>query len=247
MRTALKKVGFQPSFGVTSTHWSIVLSYTQHKQIFLLLRGGKAAALPWIERRFPAKPLDLKIKVEPRTGLLWAHSNSDRSEVFGAGHLVLARGPLGFRAVNQKGTPGNAINYPDTEAWVAAGVVIDRASGHPFTSDYDLAAVIHRTEFDYTSDVVGFKLGKSRTSPLAEQVRSELNELFGSRRIPHGPQVMYDQKFSPDGAGGETILTFCPNGDVYAFATPDDEAESCMQYRDLLIAIHPGKRASFEN
>lgn len=44
------------------------------ERVMIRVRGGKAAAIPWIERGFPGKPLELKIKVEPRTGLLFAHS-----------------------------------------------------------------------------------------------------------------------------------------------------------------------------
>jgi hypothetical protein len=131
------------------------------------------------------------------------------------------------------------------EAWAGAGVVIERQSGLPFTSDYDLGALIPAKQFDYIQDVAGFMLGKSRTSHNAEKVREDLNRDFGSQRFRHGPQALYDQKLGH--GDDEQIVAFCANGDVFAFRTPETEAAAVMQYRDLVVAIQPQHAEQFNN
>jgi hypothetical protein len=216
-------------------------SYAAGHKLYLFVRGGKQSAIPWIEARFPGKPMELGfLKVEPRTGLLWATS-SDERRVFQAGHLVLHRSRTGYRAVGANGMPASTREYRDS--WAGAGVVIDARSGLPFTSDYDLAAVIPARDLDYTQDVAGFRVGQSRTSALAEQARADLNRVFGSERVRHGPQSLYDQKLGHGDA--EHIVAFCANGDAYTFRTPATEAEAVQQYRDLLVALHPDKKEQF--
>jgi len=244
MDTPMKKVSWSPHYGIAARHWTRLAAYAAQKQLFLFVRGGKASAIPWIEHGFPGKPMELGfLKVEERTGLLWAVTSDARQRVFDAQHYVLQRVGGGYRAVGRAGTPTNLRTY--FEPWAGAGVVVERQSGLPFTSDYDLAAVIPSAQFDYIQDVAGFMLGKSRTSQNAEKVRADLNREFGSTRFRHGPQALYDQKLGH--GDDELIIAFCANGDVFAFRTPETEAAAVMQYRELLVAIQPQHAASFNN
>ena len=245
MRTPLTKVAFDPRYGVAPRHWTALLDYARREALYLFVRGGKPAAIPWIERGFPGKPLELKIKVDPQSGLLLARDAREREAVFRARHLVLARGPRGLQAVDERGQPLGGRTVPAAERWAVEGAVVDRLSGQPFTSDYDIAAVVPAGGFDYQRDVQGFALDASRTSHLAEQTRRELNQRFGSQRFQHGPQALYDQKLSNSDTDSELIVAFCANGDAYTFRTPASPAAAVMQYRDLLIALHPGQRHVF--
>ena len=243
MRTPLEKVQWSAQYGIALRHWTRFASCAERNRLFLFVRGGKPTAIPWIELGFPGKPMELGfLKVEPRTGLLWATSAAERTRVFGTGNLVLDRVASALRAVGPSGPAGPRVY---TQPWAGAGVVIERQYGLPFTSDYDLAAVIPLDDFDYIQDVAGVLIGKSRTSGLAERVRAELNREFGSARLLHGPQALYDQQLGhgPD----ERIIAFCPDGDVYAFRTGMSEAESVMQYRDLLVALQPEKAEQFRH
>jgi len=241
VNTSMRKVGWSPEFGIAARHWTQIASYANNNRLYLFVRGGKQAAIPWIEARFPGKPMELGfLKVEPRTGLLWATA-SDERRVFDARQLVLRRVGTSCRAVGAAGTPASPREY--REPWAGPGVVIDTRSGLPFTSDYDLAAVIPAQGFDYMQDVAGFEIGKSRTSALAEQARADLNRAFASERFRHGPQALYDQKLGH--GDSEHIVAFCANGDVYTFRTPATEAEAAQQYKELLLALHPDKKEQF--
>ena len=68
---------------------------------------------------------------------------------------------------------------------------------------------------------------------------------MGSLRFRHGPQALYDQKLSNSTTDPELIVAFCANGDAYTFQTPASPAAAVMQYRDLLVALHPGQRHVF--
>jgi hypothetical protein len=160
--------------------------------------------------------------------------------VFDAHHLILRRSGSALYAF---GATGRAGPREYREMWAGAGVVIEARSGQPFTSDYDLAAVIPAQGFDYLRDVAGFQIGKSYTSELAEKTRADLNRDFGSARFRHGPQALFDHKLSHKDS--EHIVAFCANGDVYTFRTPATEDAAALQYRDLLIALHPDKKHVF--
>lgn len=240
-RTPLQKVSFEPRYGIAPRHWVAILDYVRRERLYLFIRGGKRAAIPWIERGFPGKPLELKIKVDPQTGLLLARDGKDRDAVFRARHLLLTRRPQGFQAVDERGTPVGGRTLAASERHAVEGAVVDRASGLPFTSDYDIAAALPADGFDYQSHVQGFALDKSNTSHLAEQVRRELNQRLGSQRFQHGPQALYDQKLSNSDTESEIIVAFCANGDAYTFQTPPSPAAAVMQYRDLLAALHPAQ------
>jgi len=62
--------------------------------------------VPWIERGFPAKPLDLKCKVDPQVGLLKnkvGHSRSDPNPIekrFGHSERAAAAGGTRSTACN---------------------------------------------------------------------------------------------------------------------------------------------------
>lgn len=241
MNTSMRKIGWSPEFGIAARHWMQISRYASFQRLYLFVRGGKEAAIPWIEEGFPGKPMELGfLKVEPRTGLLWASTGEEQRQVFQASQLVLRRVGAAIRAVGETGTPASPRVYH--EPWAGAGVVIEARSGLPFTSDYDLAAVIPAKELDYTRDVAGFLMGRSRTSHWAEQARAELNREFGSERFRHGPQALYDQKLGH--GDSEHIVAFCASGDVYAFKTPESEGEAVQQYKELLVAWLPSIRAA---
>lgn len=245
MSTALYPAQYHPRFGITEHHWPAIAAYAAHHRLYIFIRGGKAASIPWIELGFPGKPMTLKFGVDAAKGLLVARSAAERNQVLEAGHLLLVKTPQGWRAAGGHARVTLPLSHPVSDRWAEEGIVVDRATLLPFTSDYDLSAVIPSADFDYMRDVAGFSLGASVTSSWAEQVRNDLNGIFGSQRFRHGPQALYDQKLANKPKDAERIVAFCANGDVYWFHAGLTPEAATMQYRDLILALHPAAKPQF--
>jgi hypothetical protein len=209
------------------------------------VRGGKEASIPWIERGFPGKPLALKTKVDPALGLLVARDAHDRAQAQEAGHFVVTRGGTGLQLAGARAT-ASLPSGPMMAVWAREGVVVDGVRRMPFTSDYDLAAVLP-VDFAYGRDLGQQRLDGSVTSPWAEQLRHDLNRAFGSERFRHGPQAQYDQRLANAPDRSEWIVAFAPSRDVYATTTPLGVGEQTMQFRDLLLKLYPAKAQQFSH
>jgi hypothetical protein len=198
---------WRSSCGITRRHWTEFANYAAARGIFLFVRGGKEAAIPWIERNFPGKPLSLSfLKVDPRAGLLFARTPSDQADL-----------------------------------------VIDGIRIKPFTSDYDLAAIVHAREFDYAATLASWtpesgssSVHYSMTNPFTEGVRLELNRRLGGDRILHGTEA---QRSGNVADKAETVIAFRPDGKAVAFEVA--KARLDVELRDLLARIHPGQAHMF--
>src|SRR5205807_2567097 len=150
---------YDARFGITDSHWQDFCWVACQFGWILLVRSGKQAAIPWIKANFPAKPLAFKSKVDPHVGLLFARTEAERQNVFAHGHYVLASSGLQV----DKGSPSNPVKKvyvaEDGEAavvtrrskaqfnsldhpWAQDDLIVDSETLKPFTSDYDLGAVI---------------------------------------------------------------------------------------------------------
>ena len=247
MSTVLHPAKYDAQFGITEQHWPALAAYAAHHRLYIFIRGGKRASIPWIEFGFPGKPMQLKFGVDASKGLLVARAPAERQQVFDAGHLLLTKTTQGWRAAGPDARITLPVSHPVSDRWAEEGIVVDRATLLPFTSDYDLSAVIPSGDFDYVRDMAGFMLGASVTSSWAEQVRNELNAIFGSLRFRHGPQAMYDQKLANRAEDAERIVAFCANGAAYWFLAALTPESAMVQYRDLVLALHPQARPQFTN
>jgi hypothetical protein len=140
--------GYDAEFGIAFAHWLSFQQIAIQMNKIIMVRGGKKNAIPWIERGFPAKPLELKIKVDRATGLLVAESH-EHSTVFQAGHYVLVKSGNDYvvkrnlaSTVPLSHVAPKLAGMCSYISWARQGLVLDRKSGLPFTSDYDIAAVI---------------------------------------------------------------------------------------------------------
>lgn len=204
-------------FGITRDHWRSVASFATIRKYVIALRTGKKAAVKWIEQGFPAKPLELKIKVDRERGVLIAGTRSEREEAWATGRPVLEAlpgRPLEFAARLPGGRDayGGARFHRNTHPWATEGVVLDRDSRLPITSDYDLAAVVDTVRFDYGGTYASLAGGSNRTNVLVASVAAELNRRFGSPRILHGTEAQYSGSLAH--SDDDEILVFHPAGDV---------------------------------
>src|SRR5262249_40357483 len=142
---------------ITRSHWEDfrAVAGDPDRPRVLLIRAGKPAAIPWIEKNFPAKPMAFKSKVDPVVGLLFARTRAERDNALAAGHLVLDRlrdaaGMPRHTALpafvgegrDPRGQPVRKVFNKAEHPWAQEALIVDSTSLKPFTSDYDLAAVI---------------------------------------------------------------------------------------------------------
>lgn len=226
---------YSSDFGISWEHWHEFVEAADRLKLVILVRKGKASAIPWIEMGFPAKPLSLKTKVDPATGLLIA-PRSGQASVFAAGHWVLIGPGPDFRVLQSAGQANppsisSVAPYLDHctkcrwQSWARENLVIDARSGLPFTSDYDLAAVIDTRDARRGKSILAdVSAGKTNwTNPWVETVARELNQLMrdsgtcvkGQDRILHGPQTFANADRSPMNKQNELILAFAPKRLVY--------------------------------
>jgi hypothetical protein len=202
-------------FGITRDHWRVVSEFAADRGYVIALRTGKKAAVRWIDKRFPGKPLSLKIKVDREVGLLIARDAAERAAAWRAGYAVLEKsGPAEFVARLDGGRDAfrgdrfSRVRHP----WAQDGLVMDPKVRLPLTSDYDLAAVVDTQDFDYALTYASAAGGANRTNPLIAAVAGELNRKFGSPRILHGSEAQYSGSLAH--GDDDEILIFHPAGDV---------------------------------
>jgi hypothetical protein len=234
---------YDDSYGMTARHFRIFQDVAAVREVILFVRGGKKAAIPWIERGFPAKPIFLKAKVDPSLGLLKLGVGESRQAAYHHLCYVVDELPNGkglvancpehpFRPsipVNFRESPWSMLSFSSSNL---QGLVIQESSMLPYTSDYDLGAVvpvrggisaaIHADE--PRSWQYGFQ--KNLTSRLVESVAAELNRRMceptgnvrTSPRVMHGANAQYSG--SPANRDNEPVLIFLPKYRVESFLAP---------------------------
>jgi hypothetical protein len=251
-------VFYEMRFGITKRHFGIFQDVAAFGRWILMVRGGKPAAIHWINQGLPAKPIFLKAKTHRQLGLLILPDSErgargDAKKLTGLEaaqhHLcyVVQRAPGpgdGTLVAHNPQHPTRETLTVDLGRWPwndpllrqhrgeLAGLVLDE-SGLPFTSDYDLGAVI---PVGGSLDDVGRRVVREHTwkdfdnttSPLVEYVTAELNRRMleprgnvrTSRRVMHGPQAFYGTKESPASDRNELVLIFHPTRKVECFVAP---------------------------
>jgi hypothetical protein len=247
-------------FGITWRHWQILADYARSRKCVLCIRCGKRAAVPWIERGFPAKSLDFKeCKVDPHVGLLRARTVAERSEAARRGYPVLEAAStdpaefvakLGGRDAFE-GARFNASNH----GWLRLALrrlpsrkpedlklIIDPHRGLPITSDYDLAAIVDTANPDYYLTYASWAGSANRTNPHTSGVVAELNRLFGTRRIMHGTEAQYSGGLAH--GNDDAILAFHPDSQVEHFAGMS-ALDTDVVLQGILLRYSPEMAPSF--
>jgi hypothetical protein len=138
---------YVPESGITTAHFSVFKEVATELNLIILVRRGKLACIPWIERDYPAKPLDVSMaKTSEMTGKVTCRGPEQVIQAQQAGFYVLQpSGPRReLRAYNPLRTPELLPQEypPGTPEANAEGQVIDPVSGLALTGDYDLLGVI---------------------------------------------------------------------------------------------------------
>lgn len=250
-------------YGIARAHWADIQEVSRETSQIILIRGGKPATIPWIEKNYPGKPMELGFaKVSRSLGLLMVSDDESKNQVFRAGHYVLefaqTKGmgnPVLKELVPVRGLGAGRRIMPNvsfvqgTTAAAQVGVVIDSVSGQPFTSDYDVAAIVDGSDFrwgrtflsvvpDHAAD--GGKW--NRTNRHIDGILAKLNEKMrqhrygaevGKPRFLHGTQAHYNGN---PAAGSEDLIVFFPSGIVSVIRNRDSFMARTRIEREMLSA-----------
>ena len=206
-------------FGFSPRHWKVLSDYAKERDYVLCFRTGKARAVQWIERGYPAKPKAISTcKVDPKLGLLRAGRPEERDEAWRAGFGVLKPDPerrTAYFAADSAGRDALAGHRfaPPRDDWATTdGIVVDLVAKLPITSDYDIAAFIDARQPDYMLTYASMSGQDNRTNLMTEAISQELNRRFGTTRIMHGSQAQFSGGLA--NRDGDDVLVFHPAGDV---------------------------------
>lgn len=227
---------YVPESGITTGHFSVFKEVATELNFIILVRRGKAACMHWIERDYPAKPLDISMaKTSERTGKVTCRGPEQIIQAQQAGYYVLQpSGPRReLKAFNPLRTPDEMpLDFPaNTPEMNEEGQVIDPLSGMALTGDYDLLGVIDPKATGRALTLVATNgrreapsgLVYERTNPLATRATQRLNGRMGRRpRIMHGP---HDLKFALDENNADGCTAFYPGDTVYFIPTVNDLKE----------------------
>jgi hypothetical protein len=190
------------------------------KEVYVLFRPTNVKSVKWIEKGFPPKGLNLKVKTSKTTGIVTA-AQKQYDEVWKEGFYVI-NDIGGDHAIAAKMVGGKIEKFKIAKSdWpFEIGQVIDPKSKKPFVGDYDLLGVIDakatgRNLTDVSKGVKDF------SDPLVTNFRKRFNGKLDQPRSLHGPQ----EKLLHDEYGGlldEGAVLFRP-GQQAAFL-PDGAA-----------------------
>jgi hypothetical protein len=178
----------------------------------VFIREAKLKGMEWIRRGYPAKPREIKAGTDEDIGLVVAKTADEINEALAAGHFVVSKG----RARN-----GSLVaEIGDAPEWghMPDGLIIDKKTMKPFTSDFDVGAIVNPSSTGQNLTLV--KTGgkgdasvyvKDYSDPgeraMIDIMNQHMGGLNGGGRLKHGP----DDKF------GTTVrkdrhIAFLPDG-----------------------------------
>ncbi|MCA9194564.1 MAG: hypothetical protein KDB03_22490 [Planctomycetales bacterium] len=213
--------------GMTPNHFQSILKVAMNPKNprIILFRKTNPKSVQYIERGFPPKPKEIKVKTGEHSGIVTA---TDPGEISKVRTTVDPNSGKKYYTVDSNGrtaTNGDGLTIDlDVNQWpVETGQVIDPTSKKPLVGDYDLFDVFDPQVLagnkppNQGNLVLATSDGKfvdDFTNPEVRQVVSDLNDAIGSRRVMHGHHAAYDsiENLKPD----ELISVFMPDGNVFS-------------------------------
>lgn len=208
--------------GMTPAHFQAILRVAMNprKPRIILFRKTNPASVKYIERGYPPKPKEIKVKTH-ESGIVTCDSAADAKTVRDTIDPVSNKKYYTVDRNRRTATDGdgNTINVNENEWPVEVGQVIDPSSKKPLVGDYDLFDVFDPKVIagDKPPNQGNLVLASSDgkfvddfTNPEVRAVVSDLNESLGSRRVMHGHHGAFDSidNLDPD----EMVVAFLPDG-----------------------------------
>jgi hypothetical protein len=208
--------------GMPADHIRIFQEVAQETNRIIAVRNTNPMSTKWIERGFPAKPMEIKIKTSSKTGIVTAETEPGSGKI-DMDQVKTARAK-GYYVVDGDGIARNAagqeLKLSGPAEWKPeAGQVVDFKTGKPLVGDYDLLGVI-----DPNSPGANLVLATSdgvevpdQSNPQVRAIANRVNTRIGQQRVMHGAQDGFAGL--PD-KGGSTV--FFPDGNTMPLKTPQD-------------------------
>jgi len=186
-----------------------VMHDNPHRYI-VFIREGKLAGLEWIRRGYPAKPREIKASTDKVIGLVIAKEQKHVDEALAAGHYVVQ---------NKKAMNGKLVaNIGDTPEWghMPDGLIIDKKTLKPFTSDLDVGTMINPSSQGQNLTLIGGRdvvvkdFLDPRERAMIDKMNHHMGGLDGGGRIKHGPDDKWSQTVRED-----PHIAFFPDGTMH--------------------------------
>lgn len=205
--------------GMTTKHLQAFKAVAQQTQQIVLVRFTNPKSVRWIEKGFPAKPMSVKVKTSPRTGIVTTNRLDEINDVSKAGYYVTQADGHAYSVLGKK------LELPANKDWTfEPGQVIDPKVKKPLVGDYDLMAVVDPSapgrNIALATD--GGVAVANRTNPAIERVRKLFNQMIGEERVMHGAHDSFGSLESAVSKAGDGVTVFKPNGDAILLESIDD-------------------------
>jgi hypothetical protein len=169
--------------GFTGTHFQYFQWVAKMENRIIAVRNTNPLSTHWIERGYPAKGIDIKIKTSKTTGIVTAVTKAEYQEARAAKYFVVDDDLV------PRNSDGQALEFPTRPEWpLEPGQVIDAKQLKPLVGDYDLLGVID-PDAPGRNMVLATSNGKTLlnwTNPEVERIRSVLNSFMDQPRVMHG-------------------------------------------------------------
>jgi Anthrax toxin LF subunit len=206
---------YLPETGMPKPHFDAFRQAARETDSIAVVRNTNTVSTKWIERGFPGKPFNIKIKTSKTTGIVTASTAEEAGKARLEGMFVVEDGGVARRTIFSGGRRTVEEMKLDRADWpVEKGQVIDPVTKKPFVGDYDLMGVAPAKSMGRNIHVVPnqdlAQMGKANFSgPDVEKFQKAVNGKLDRPRVLHGAQDQY---------GGSALQTgFEKSGDVTVF------------------------------
>jgi hypothetical protein len=207
-RGAIATMAARATRGLSGKHFVVFQEVAQEMKMIIGVRFTNPKSTQWIDRGFPAKPIEIKIKTSKTTGLVTALNEAE----------VATAKQKGFFVVGEDGVARNAAGHElklDRAEWpVEEGQVIHPVQHKPLVGDYDLAGVIDPAAKGRNIQLAASdgQVMQDWNNPVTRKVAAELNSRMDQPRVMHGA---HDGFFDEPG----DAVFFMPDGTVVELDT----------------------------
>ncbi len=227
--------------GMLTQHAELFLAVAKLKKKIIAVRWTNRLSLPWIKKKYPAKPKGIDAKTSRETGIVTVASHGPKraeelKQAYDMGYYVVEL--VGQRLV-AKNKAGATLMLPAKTEWkLAAGQIIDQKKMKPLVGDYDIMAVVDPKNPTPNLTIEEAITGNS-TNPATREIRQLFNKLAKDDRVMHGAHDSYG---SIESAGAGQIVFDGVTGEVRLLRTIDETKE----YYRVVLKGRQTRKGSYE-
>lgn len=209
-RGAIATMAARAVRGLSAKHFAVFQEVAQEMKMIIGVRFTNPKSTQWIERGFPPKPIEIKIKTSKTTGIVTALNEVEVTTAKNKGFFV-----VGEDGVARNGA-GAELKLDKAEWPVEKGQVIHPTQQKPLVGDYDLAGVIDPNAKGRNIQLAASdgEIMQDWNNPTTKKVAAELNSRMDQPRVMHGA---HDGFFEEPG----DAVFFMPDGSIVELDTAE--------------------------